>query len=477
MGGTIMSKFICDVCGTTYPETASQCPICGSANKSVNQTAAGTDSGATGTTSGYAYTKGGRFSKRNVRKRNRRSAAATTSRSTATATTTRSSTTAATPTRSSTAASASRSTTSSQRRSENKSTQENETPNNNGLVLVVILLMLAIVAVLIYIGVHFFANQEPDETKPSNQSTQGSEPTESTGKTEVLCQGLALNVSILELNIDESWPLSVELTPVDTTQAVVYESENPEVATVTADGIVTVVGPGETRIVVTCGDQTAVCDVKSNAQVVPDPTQPSQGEDPVTGVFEFEFNTPYKDDSTGYGDCTLSKKGETWRAYKRTGLTVDPTEITWTSDNSSVCTVKDGIVTAVGKGKTLIHATYNGVTYTCIVRCSWKDTESSTTEPTDPNGGNTNSSDFPFEFKVSDRDESTGYGDCTLSIGEIWRCYKSDLTIDPTQITWTTDNADVCTIANGIVTAVGSGKTLIHATYNGVTYTCIVRVK
>ena len=24
-----MSKIICEICGTTYPETASHCPICG----------------------------------------------------------------------------------------------------------------------------------------------------------------------------------------------------------------------------------------------------------------------------------------------------------------------------------------------------------------------------------------------------------------------------------------------------------------
>ena len=24
-----MSKIICDICGTSYPETATQCPICG----------------------------------------------------------------------------------------------------------------------------------------------------------------------------------------------------------------------------------------------------------------------------------------------------------------------------------------------------------------------------------------------------------------------------------------------------------------
>ena len=59
-----MSKVICDVCGTTYPETASNCPICGCAKNSTEQTMLDSDPGAEGS---YAPVKGGRFSKRNVR--------------------------------------------------------------------------------------------------------------------------------------------------------------------------------------------------------------------------------------------------------------------------------------------------------------------------------------------------------------------------------------------------------------------------
>ena len=64
-----MSKVICDICGTAYPETATQCPICGCARDNVTQTPAAdatqkTDGEAAG---GYTYVKGGRFSKSNVR--------------------------------------------------------------------------------------------------------------------------------------------------------------------------------------------------------------------------------------------------------------------------------------------------------------------------------------------------------------------------------------------------------------------------
>ena len=31
--GLAMNKIICDICGSTYPETADQCPICGSSRE------------------------------------------------------------------------------------------------------------------------------------------------------------------------------------------------------------------------------------------------------------------------------------------------------------------------------------------------------------------------------------------------------------------------------------------------------------
>ena len=69
-----MSKIICDVCGTSYPETAVQCPICGCVRPGEVKVIAGdTATPAEETTSStYTHVKGGRFSKANVRKRNSR---------------------------------------------------------------------------------------------------------------------------------------------------------------------------------------------------------------------------------------------------------------------------------------------------------------------------------------------------------------------------------------------------------------------
>ena len=64
-----MSKVICEFCGTSYPETASQCPICGSVRSNDNNEIMGILE-ETSTEHEYHYVKGGRFSEKNVRKRN-----------------------------------------------------------------------------------------------------------------------------------------------------------------------------------------------------------------------------------------------------------------------------------------------------------------------------------------------------------------------------------------------------------------------
>ena len=63
-----MNKIICDVCGTSYPETVEQCPICGCVRPADVQNTM-PDSEANESGSGYTYVKGGRFSKGNVKKR------------------------------------------------------------------------------------------------------------------------------------------------------------------------------------------------------------------------------------------------------------------------------------------------------------------------------------------------------------------------------------------------------------------------
>ena len=346
-----MSKVICDVCGTTYPETATQCPICGCAKNSVSQTAAGT--GRETGESAYSYVKGGRFSEKNVKKRNAGSR---------------------TPERRTPAASApngdaSRTggTYAAERRAEQsprRRTNKEEEKSNIGLIVIIIILLIAIIAVVINLAVRWLGgNDTPDTSKPG--TTQGPTDPSDTGKPStpsnpvtVPCEDLVVAPNI-EVQVGGSWPLNIKLTPENTTDTPTFTSSDPTVATVNEQGVVTGVKDGTATITITCGSVIKTCTVKSGTgSVDPKPTE---------NPFVFEFNTRYKDGDKW--DVTLVKAGEKWTAYKANQLTIAPELITWTSDNPAVCTVSNGIVVAVGNGKTEIHAQYNGQTYTCVVRC------------------------------------------------------------------------------------------------------------
>ena len=290
-----MSKVICDVCGTAYPETATVCPICGSAKQVGEQTAAGNPA-EDEQGSAYAYVKGGRFSKRNVRRRNKRGAKSQEVRTTA----------------------------------ERKSGNEGEEAVDKRLVAVIIVLLIAIVAVLIYIGLKFFANK-PDVVGTTNPTpttnveptpTGEPDPTEPPTDADVPCTGLTLSMESISFTaLGGEYTLTVTAAPENTTDTVTFVSADPTVATVTADGVVTAVGYGETTITVTCGEMVKVCNVTCITNF----------------TFEFNTNPKWDDPVTGYSDTTVTQ-GSTWKAYKGT-LSVPVDQITWISDDTTIAII------------------------------------------------------------------------------------------------------------------------------------------
>ena len=140
--------------------------------------------------------------------------------------------------------------------------------------------------------------------------------------------------------------------------------------------------------------------------------------------------------------------------------TVSPSDaanknITWTTSNSSVATVKDGTVTAVAAGTATITASSNnGKTASCTVTV------------TDPNVEVTG-----ISLNKTSAEITKG---STLSLTAT--VSPSDAT-DKT-VTWTTSNSSVATVSNGTVTAIGAGTATITATTsNGITATCTITVK
>lgn len=451
-----MSKVICDVCGTSFPETSAQCPICGSACNSA-AAASGVES-AVEAGAGGNYVRGGRFSKGNVKKMNegkpvpeRRGDAPRRER----------------PAR-------------EQRRE--ASQQEQKDGSNKILVIVVVLLLLAIVAVCIYIGVRFFApapNPNPGETQGSQQ-TQPSEQTQPSQETDpsdsIPCTGIQLSGAIIEFTDPErSQLLTVVLEPSDTTDEVTFTSSDESVAIVSESGIITPVGNGEATITVTCGDIVKECLVhcnlsESGGSGTDTPTEPNPSF--VSIILKGGWAN-----NNGVRDITLDKPGKVFNIFDSAASTVAASEITWSSKNPAIATVDNGKVTAVSKGKTEIYATYGDVKVFAIIRCVWEDgtppeTQATTATTAPPASGGT---------IVVNPNPLMNRKDFTLSsVGKTWDLYKgTDMseTVNADQIEWSSADESVCTIVNGVVTATGAGETKVYAKYGDEAYECIVRVK
>ena len=446
-----MSKVICDVCGTTFPETANQCPICGSAKNASAQTAAeGGAQAEAGSTN--SYVSGGRFSKSNVRKRNK----------------------------------------TGQPMQRTAKKDKDSEGSNKGLVIVVIVLLLAIIAVVIYLAVTLFgSDKKPAEgnSKPSVQTTVQTEskeenPTESqTEPSGVACTDIILSSTIMEFtDPDRSQLLSVNLTPSNTTDKVTFTSMNPAVATVTEGGLVTPVGIGDTTIIITCGDITKECRVFCNFNTGteptdPEPTEPAPGPDDVPEDF-MVMNTKYFT-STGVGDVTLPV-GKTWKMYSY--IAVEASKVVWTSEDEAYVTIKDGVVTAVASTESLktkyvlVHAEYGGKIYSCRIRVN-----SGTSTPSTPATPPATEPTTPTTPPATSTVQLMNRTDFTLQkVGDTWNVYKNteiSQTVAATDITWVSEDPNVVTVVDGVVTAVGKGYTYIHAEYNGQRATCKVFVK
>lgn len=324
-----MNKVICDICGTTYPEAASQCPICGCA-KPENAAAIMDDAAISEGVSTYTYVKGGRFSNANVRKRNQGKPV---------------------PGKS------------AHRKPErNPEPEEEDEPiSNGGLVVILVLLILAIIAAGLYLYFNYFAQpgDAPEQTDPAGSNTSSvAEPTE-TEPLEIPCQDLEVSQTEVTLTaVGNAWLMNVVPIPEDTTDSITYSSSDENVATVSNEGCVTAVAPGAVTITVTCGDVIVECKVFCNF-VIDEPTEPT------TEATTEPTTAPEADWELNRSDITM-RVGDKWTLYKGT---VSKSEIKFSSDDESVATFKNGVVTAVGEGRTVVHAEYNGVKFSCIIRC------------------------------------------------------------------------------------------------------------
>ena len=239
---------------------------------------------------------------------------------------------------------------------------------------------------------------------------------------------VSLNKTTTTLPIGSTEKLTATLTPSNARNMnVTWTTSNANVATVT-DGTVTAVALGTATITVTTEDgaMTATCTVT----VV----------QPATGVTLNKTSTTLPVGSSETLTATVIPDNATYKS------------VTWTTSNAAVATVTDGTVTAVAPGTaTITVTTTDGAkTATCEVTV------------------------IQLTTGVSLNKVNT-----TLVVGSTETLTATVYPPDATDksVTWTTSNADVATVADGTVTAVGPGIATITATSsNGQTATCEVTV-
>lgn len=382
-----MRKIVCEVCGTSYPETASACPICGSA-RSVDARILVDDSGDSAPeTPTYTYVKGGRFSKKNVRKRNAmknnpgrreeipvRKAAKPRPAPTGQKAERKpviqepvSETVSPKPTATVNPAPEKEAAPAPQKKAAQAVRSSESQKGNGGLVAAIAVLAIIVVGLGAYLGLRQFA---PEVLANIGLGTPTETATEPSMKV-LPCTDLVLVDSTVTLDrLGATWKISAVPTPADTTDTVTFVSSNPDVATVTLDGQVTAVSAGTATITVTCGNVSKSCTVRcsfANASTAPS-TKPSTAPSATTEVTTAPTTLPPIDLTLNRDDFTLTYAGEEW-------MLMDDEDaaklVTWASDDTDVCTVKDGLVTAVGSGAAKVIATYNGKSVECWVRCSF----------------------------------------------------------------------------------------------------------
>ncbi|MDE5871121.1 MAG: Ig-like domain-containing protein [Muribaculaceae bacterium] len=246
-----------------------------------------------------------------------------------------------------------------------------------------------------------------------------------------------ITLSETELNLieGETATLTATVTPDDATdKSVSWTSFDIDVATVSAEGVVTAVKAGTAIIyAASTNGKTATCMVTVTAKVI-------EVSDVMLNATELRLT----EGETAVLTATVAPDDA-----------ADKT-VTWRSSEPAVATVSaEGVVTAVKAGTaTITAASSNGKTATCTVTVAAKPIE-------------------VIDITISEPELSLTEGETATLTVTITPENAADKTV-----TWTSSDATVATVsADGIVTAVKAGDTTITATSsNGKIATCKVTV-
>ena len=243
---------------------------------------------------------------------------------------------------------------------------------------------------------------------------------------------LSLNRDELALHPKESFLLVATVSPSGATdEPVTWSSSDPEVATVSENGLVTAVAAGSTWITARIGREEAVCSVKVTDDQVA-----------VTSILLNKTSLSLNEGETFQLTATVYPDNAT-----------DKT-VTWSSSNTAVAAVgNNGLVVAISEGTATITATAGNKSRTCQVSVSknFIPVESVTLNETEL----TLDEDESFQLKAT---------------------VKPDNATDKS-VVWTSSAPDVVSVFEGWIYCNAAGTATITAQAGNRTATCRVTVR
>ena len=343
-----MSKIVCEICGTSYPETAESCPICGSTHDMSAELLA--DAAPADDVSLDAILEAAPAAASKKREIFDYDEVNTTRKEA--------------PKHETTEVDA-------------DEDEEDEESGSNALVVVILVILIA--ALLVGAGFIFFKfflpNMKGEQTVPTTEAIVTEVPTTVAPTTEptVPCTNLTLDAGNAALNeIGQNFLLNVTVKPEDTTDVLTYMSGDESIATVTEDGKITAVAEGETVIYITCGKVQVTCPVV--VQLIPE-TEPATEatEETVSETEPTEETVELPEDYDPSIKLKLKKSDISLGLYLSYQLMLDcdleQDDVEWSVEHNWICKVDEfGNVTALQHGVTDVIVKYGDQEVRCKVR-------------------------------------------------------------------------------------------------------------
>ena len=340
-----MSKVICDICGTVYPDTADSCPICGYVQYPDLEL---TEEDLLMDEPLITRNKGGRYVETPSKRKNKEIFDYDE----------------VNPEEDE----------EEDYDSDDEEEEEEDAPKSSvGLVIVLVIVIMLLLAAVGFVFTKFFlpSLMGARETAPTTEATVATAPsTEATTEPTVPCTDLILNEAPKALTKEgQYYLLNVKVFPEDTTDIVMYVSEDDTVCTVTENGRIEATGEGQTTVYITCGKMQINVPITVQYE---EETQPPTEETVEETMEETEPTEP----ETTAPEVVLKLKRDDISLTCGYGVTLeldcdlDPSQVEWTVEHGHIASVDEkGFVLAKSRGTTAVIVRYGDQEIQCIIRC------------------------------------------------------------------------------------------------------------